>query len=157
MSAKNLIHCGNHGFDKFVRLEHLKNLPIDQKTILSRGLRVRCPNCGEKGLMRGHFRVYYRCPHCGMKVHRSSGFQLGAMTWNYGITVFGVLPLWLLGGLLGLISAKFVMILCAGSALVAPVLLYPFAWGCWVATYYFFLPHELPANETEALPMDEDE
>ncbi|MEO0794073.1 MAG: hypothetical protein AAFX93_02870 [Verrucomicrobiota bacterium] len=92
-----------------------------------------------------------------MKLARSEGFFLGAMVWNYGLTVFGFFPLFFTLFFLEIISASTLAFLCAATALVVPPLIYPYAWSLWLMTYYVVLPHELPANETDAIPTDEDE
>lgn len=32
---------------------------------LWRGLRLRCPHCGERGLFRAYLKLNQACPHCG--------------------------------------------------------------------------------------------
>lgn len=92
-----------------------------------------------------------------MKLSRSEGFFLGAMVWNYGLTVFGVLLPLVLVGYLGLLSLKAVVISCALAGVIVPVFCYRLAWSLWLMTYYWVLPHELPANAGDNPTVDEDE
>ncbi|MGE9296907.1 MAG: DUF983 domain-containing protein [Puniceicoccales bacterium] len=131
--------------------------PVSRATILVRGLTNCCPNCGHKPIFRGWFRLHYRCPGCAMKMMRGEGFFLGAMVWNYGLTVFGCLPVIVAGFMLGFYSLTTMLYLGLGAAIIVPPIIYPLAWSLWLGTYYVVLPHELPANETEAIPTDEDE
>lgn len=131
--------------------------PVPRSLIIKRGLMQACPNCGSRSLFLGRFRLRYRCPGCGLKLSRSDGFFLGAMVWNYGLTVFGALPVVLLCAWLFHFPKALTVGLCVGVGLIMPILIYRFAWGLWLASYYFVLPHELPANATEAIPADEDE
>lgn len=131
--------------------------PVSRRQIIRRGLGRRCPNCGSGGLFRHGLILRYRCTSCGLKLSRSEGFFLGAMVWNYGLTVFGVLPFILLSGWQGWISWSTVVVLSLISGILFPVLFYRQAWGLWLASYYFILPHELPANHHEDRPVDEDE
>lgn len=137
----------------------MDNLPIhaSRAEILVRGLKVRCPNCGGKPIFRGWFRLHYRCPHCAMKMARSDGFFLGAMVWNYGLTVFGCFPLLFALFFAGAYGTTVLALLCLGVGLLVPALIYPWAWSLWLMTYYLVLPHELPANAREDIPTDEDE
>ncbi len=132
-------------------------LRVTRSTILLRSQRLRCPNCGCGALFRKGFTVHERCPECGLRFARSDGFFLGAMVINYGVVVFGMLPtvLALLG--LGWIGWKTAVALALILALVMPITLYRWSWSTWLGIYYYFLPHELPANATEAIPVREDE
>lgn len=140
----------------------LTDRPEQQKSvgrllILQRGLRGSCPNCGNKTLFRGWFQVFYRCPSCGLKIQRSDGFFLGAMVWNYALTVFLGMPLILLAGWYGFITVGHVILLCTVVAVVGPLVGYRFAWSLWLMAYYWVLPHELPANANAHISVDEDE
>ncbi|MGF1449195.1 MAG: DUF983 domain-containing protein [Opitutales bacterium] len=135
----------------------MSQVRVTRAQILRRSQRLRCPNCGRGALFQKRFLVHERCPHCGLRFARSDGFFLGAMVINYGVVVFGALPavLVLLG--LGWIGWKDAVALALCLALVLPVLLYRWSWATWLGVYYYFLPHELPANRTEAIPVREDE
>lgn len=92
-----------------------------------------------------------------MLLQRGEGAFLGAWVWNYGLTVFGVLPIVLLIWAIGLISTSTMIGSCLVLSILCPTIFYPLAWSLWLMTYYCFLPHELPANQTELIPVDEDE
>jgi uncharacterized protein (DUF983 family) len=53
---------------------------------IGRGLRLRCPVCGQGRLFRGWFTMEDRCPSCGLDLRREQGYYVGAMYINYGIT-----------------------------------------------------------------------
>jgi uncharacterized protein (DUF983 family) len=53
---------------------------------IGRGLRLRCPVCGEGRLFRGWFAMEDRCPTCGLDLQREQGYYVGAMYINYGVT-----------------------------------------------------------------------
>ncbi len=52
---------------------------------IGRGLRLRCPRCGEAKLFTGFFSMVPACPSCGLDVRREQGYYVGAMYINYGI------------------------------------------------------------------------
>lgn len=128
--------------------------PVDRAAIIRRGLANQCPNCGSGRLFEGLLRLRQACPDCGLSLDRGEGFYLGSMSINYGVTLLffhtPVLILWILGILGGLTAA----ILAGVGALIVPALLYRSSRSWWLTIYYCVLPHELPANETEAVPVD---
>jgi len=47
--------------------------------LLGRALRLRCPNCGGKGLFASFGKLKQRCPECGLWLERGEGdYYLGA-------------------------------------------------------------------------------
>ncbi len=130
---------------------------ISLQQIVARGLRLRCPNCGSKTLFKTWVRPNTTCSTCQFKLLRGGGSTLGGMIINYGITVFALLPIIPLLYSLDIISLKVAIIVAIAVALTAPALLYRLSWSLWLMCYYFFLPHELPANRTDAIPVSDDE
>ncbi len=57
------------------------------RRVFGRGLRLRCPRCGEGRVFSGLFRVQPRCPVCGLVFEREPGYFVGAIYLNYGMTV----------------------------------------------------------------------
>jgi len=53
---------------------------------VGRGLRLRCPQCGEGKLFLGPFRMPDACASCGLDFKREQGYYIGAMYINYGVT-----------------------------------------------------------------------
>jgi uncharacterized protein (DUF983 family) len=53
--------------------------------MLLRGLARRCPQCGERKVFSGRFKLKDRCPRCGLLFHREEGFWLGAYVINFGV------------------------------------------------------------------------
>jgi len=50
--------------------EPLEDAPRDLGTALKRGLRLCCPNCGNKTLFTSYLKVTPECPVCGEKLGR---------------------------------------------------------------------------------------
>jgi len=131
---------------------------VTKGQILARGLCHRCPNCGAQKLFKAGtlFEMNPECPVCGLKIERDEGFFLGSMSLNYGVTIIGflvpVLILYLAGVLSGLVAA----VIAGVGAISVPIVFYRSSRSWWLMSYYFFLPHHLPANRRKIAP-DEDE
>lgn len=91
-----------------------------------------------------------RCSRCGMTFERGEGFFLGSMSINYIATVLAYLLPVLLLALAGLISARLAIVLAVFGAIAIPILLYRCSRSWWLMAYFYFLPHELPANRAGA-------
>jgi uncharacterized protein (DUF983 family) len=55
--------------------------------VLRRALGLRCPRCGSAPLFTGLVRMAPRCPVCGLVFERETGYFIGAIYINYGLTV----------------------------------------------------------------------
>lgn len=127
-------------------MKDARKFNVTQKQILARGLQNRCPNCGGKTLFSKGLTLHRRCPSCGMAFERGEGFFLGSMSINYGVTVLAVLTPVLVIGLLGWVRFPVAVGLAVAGALVFPILFYRTSRSWWLMAYFYFLPHELPAN-----------
>ena len=122
-------------------------MEVSRQTIVSRGLRLRCPNCGEPTLFkRAAMRINERCTRCGLGLNRGEGFFLGPMVINYAIVVFvfaaPCILLWALGMLPLLIAGG----LALAGCVVLPIVFYRISWSLWLMLYFCLLPDRLPAN-----------
>ncbi len=54
--------------------------------VLLRGLRRRCPRCGERKIFRSWYGIKSLCPRCGLRFEKEEGGFVGAMTVNYLVT-----------------------------------------------------------------------
>jgi uncharacterized protein (DUF983 family) len=132
---------------------------VTRNEIILRGLTQRCPNCGGRRLfLPGKpFTLALNCPDCGLKLERDEGSFLGSVALNYGVTVTCFLTPIALAWYLGWIPDLPAEIMAVGGALLVPILLYRSARSWWLANYYVFLPHHLPANRDHAPPSDADD
>ncbi|TVR54812.1 MAG: DUF983 domain-containing protein [Puniceicoccaceae bacterium] len=120
-------------------------MEVSPARILSRGLRLRCPNCGGGRLFAGVLRLAPSCPDCGLSLERGEGFFLGSMALNYGVTVVALLPVLLLWAF-GLVAGLPAALLALAGAVVFPALFYRSTRCWWLAAYFAILPRELPLN-----------
>ena len=52
-------------------------------SLFTRALRLRCPNCGARGLFASWFRMLPSCPACGIETERGEdGYIVGAYMFN---------------------------------------------------------------------------
>ena len=100
---------------------------------LARGLRLRCPVCGESNVFRAPFQVRHHCPSCDALFQREAGFFVGAIMLNVVVTegavmlAFGLCLLTLGGGGTLTLPVLFAV------ALLFPVLFYHHSWSLWLA------------------------
>lgn len=65
------------------------------REVLRRAWRLRCPNCGRGRLFGGWIRMLPRCPQCRLAYYRESGYFIGAMVIDSGVTAFVVVAVYL--------------------------------------------------------------
>lgn len=53
---------------------------------LNRGLRFRCPKCGEGRVFSSFFKMRDECAECGLSFYPESGYYAGAMYLNYALS-----------------------------------------------------------------------
>ena len=126
-------------------------MKVTRGQILARGLSNRCPNCAGKTLFKPGriFELNKDCPNCGLAIERDEGFFLGSMSLNYGVTIVLFLVPILLIYLAGWLSGLAASVIAGIGAILVPVLFYRSSRSWWLANYYAFLPHHLPANQRE--------
>ena len=132
-------------------------MKITRLSIIKKGLRCRCPNCGRATVFKtgSLFRVNESCPGCGLKIEAGDGAFLGPFALNYGLTAFGVIVPVLVLRTTGRLGSAAAVTLCVLGALLVPVLLYRLSWALWLTLYYFFLPWNLPGNREGQSEDDE--
>lgn len=100
------------------------------RTVIWRGLRLRCPVCGKGKLFRTYFRMYETCSTCGVGFAREHGQWVGSLDLNTFVVAFVLMigaafsPLWPLG-----IS----LAVWGGAAIVVPLATFRFSRGLWTA------------------------
>jgi uncharacterized protein (DUF983 family) len=112
--------------------------------IFSRGVRLRCPRCGEGRLFAGFFSMHAQCPHCALTFEREQGYFVGAIYINYAATT-----LIAIAGLLTLdyffqLSLPQQLCLWGGFAVVFPLFFFRYSRSLWLSLDYLFNPAELP-------------
>lgn len=102
-----------------------------------RGVRLRCPHCGGKPVLRSWFRLAERCPVCGLRLERGEeeDYYLGGMVFNLFLSelVFVVLLVVLLVALWPNVPWTAVEYGIAAAMVAAPFAFYPVSKLLWLA------------------------
>ena len=129
---------------------------VSSTVTLLRGLRKRCPRCGERETFVSWFQIRTTCPRCELRFAREEGGFLGAMTLNYMIAI-GIWIVVLVVGIMLTAPDVAVMPLLIASAVVligVPLWFYPRSKMIWAAVEYLVLratPDYRPPVERDAL------
>jgi uncharacterized protein (DUF983 family) len=125
-------------------------LPLTTARALSRGLRRRCPLCGDTEVFTSWFRMRDRCPRCNFPFERIEGHWLGALGMNT-IVSFGTLLVVLAVGLFATYPDPPVWPLIGigvAVAVVVPLLFFPVSKTLWSAIDLLMRPLE-PADDVD--------
>ena len=118
--------------------------------LFTRAIRLRCPNCGARGLFSSWFRMLPNCPVCGIATERGEdGYVVGAYMFNImaaelfwvGLAVVVVLLTWP--------EPPWNLLLVGGGILMIglPFLFYPFSKTIFLAFDLLFRPEPVTATE----------
>ncbi|NOX31388.1 MAG: DUF983 domain-containing protein [Actinobacteria bacterium] len=121
---------------------------------LARGLRVKCPVCGQGRLFRRWFTMSRRCPQCDLKFERLEGHWLGAVAVNTMVT-FGIMFVAL--GVVMVVAypeypIRTMLAVLLPIPVVAPLLLFPVTRTFWMAMDLLLRPPEPGEIRSEFLP-----
>jgi len=110
------------------------------RVLFSRGLRLRCPVCGEGKLYRHWFRMYQHCPACSFIYAREPGYYTAAVALN--VFVSELITLAVIIPLAAGQSISFVALLLIGGAMafILPLLFYHHAKSLWMSIEHLFHP-----------------
>lgn len=106
-----------------------------------RGVRKRCPRCGERDTFLSWFEMRKACPRCEWRFEKEQGGYLGAMVVNYGAAI-GLWLVVLLAGLVLTVPDVPVVPLTIASVVVlvlVPIAFYPRSKTIWAAVEYLVL------------------
>lgn len=103
---------------------------------LARGVRRRCPFCGEADVFRGWLETRAACPRCGLRMDRGeSDFFVGGYTINF-IVVELILVAFLSVAVLATwpeVPWSWLLWLGAPLMVLAPIAFFPFSRTIWLA------------------------
>ena len=108
--------------------------------LLLRCVRLRCPACGHGKLFDGLFSMPARCSHCGLRLQRESGFYLGTIYFNYGLTALTVAVAYPLLTFVGQVNRHMALAGCLLFVLIFPLLFFRHARSLWLGFDEFVDP-----------------
>lgn len=114
------------------------------KTMASRGVRLRCPRCGEGALYERPFRMEVACRACTLPFEREHGYFVGAIYINYLLTIAVALGVFLALEIWTDTSFRVrlaVAVVLAGSL---PILFHHHSKSFWLAMDHFISPETKP-------------
>jgi uncharacterized protein (DUF983 family) len=104
--------------------------------ILWRGMRLRCPHCGNRGILDGWFKLEHRCPTCGLVLDRGeSDYFLGAYLVNLVAVELILTAIMVIIGVATAPDVPWTFLMWGGIvfALVAAIACYPLTKVLWLA------------------------
>ena len=127
-------------------------------TLLWRAVRRRCPRCGGRGLFTAWLKLRERCPKCGLRFEREEGFFTGVYLVNYAFVAIAIVielfTYLLYANANDDVALAPAMALGLATALILPLLTYPFAKTVWVAIDLATRPLD-PVEEADATLHEE--
>jgi uncharacterized protein (DUF983 family) len=102
-------------------------------TLIGRGLRLRCPACGEGKLFRNWISMNDPCPVCGRRFNRAPGYLLGSIYFNYGVTALLVVVLYFSLYFTGTFSGRQLLGMLTAFSLLFPVWFFRYGRALWFA------------------------
>ncbi|MGZ8579496.1 MAG: DUF983 domain-containing protein [Actinomycetota bacterium] len=121
--------------------------------VLFRGLRKRCPRCGERRIWNDRFHLKPICPVCSLRFEQEEGGFLGAMVINYAVAI-GV---WLVVLVVTLIvtvpevPVPSLLVMSVAALVGTPLWFYPRSKTLWAAIE-FLVRRSQPDYRTPTAP-----
>ncbi len=108
--------------------------------ILFRSIRLRCPSCGQGRLYARWYQMHPQCSHCGFPFQRESGFYLGAIYFNYGLTALVVAITYPLFVFTKTLSPNEALAACMAFVVFFPLFFFRYARSLWLGFDEFIDP-----------------
>jgi uncharacterized protein (DUF983 family) len=121
------------------------------KRIMLRGLRLRCPACGQSSLFKSMFKMHDECSHCGMVFMREQGYFIGAIYVNVIVTETLIFLAYLVCLLTLPAADQTVYTILFVLALVIPLAFNRHARSIWLSFDYIIDPPKEHSSRTKYL------
>ncbi len=102
-------------------------------TLIRRGLRLRCPACGEGKVFRNWFSMNDPCLECGRRFDREPGYLLGSIYFNYGVTALLVVVIYFALYFSGTLTNNQRLVALGIFSLMFPLWFFRYARALWIA------------------------
>lgn len=113
-------------------------------TLFLRAIRLRCPRCGEGRLYRSivSIKMNKRCANCNLQFERESGFFLGAIYINYGLTAAIVTVGYMVLLVTRALPHDQIKFVTLSVAVIFPLLFFRHARSLWLAFDFMVDPRD---------------
>src|SRR5215213_4889864 len=111
------------------------------RKILVRGLRLRCPDCGQASLYASLFKMRHHCSHCGLVFEREQGYFIGALYINVIVTESLLLFLFMLYYMVRPVSEDALYAVLFALALILPLVFFRHSRSLWLAVDHIIEPN----------------
>ena len=101
--------------------------------LLFRGLRLRCPRCGQGPIFCGWFKMNDECPACGRRFNRDAGYLLGSIYFNYGVTASLVVIAYFTMFFGDLLTDRQRLFVLSAFAVIFPMWFFRYARALWIS------------------------
>jgi len=101
--------------------------------MIARGLRLRCPACGQGPIFRGYFAMNDRCGVCGRRFNRAPGYLLGSIYINYGVTALLVVIAYFSLYFTDALRGTPLLVLLTAFSVLFPLWFFRYARALWIA------------------------
>lgn len=121
------------------------------RKILVRGLRLRCPDCGQSSLYASLFKMKHHCSRCGLVFEREQGYFIGALYINVMVTESLLLFLFILYYMTRPVSEDALYAVLFGLALILPLIFFRHSRSLWLAVDHIIEPNAKRVEPDEGL------
>lgn len=108
--------------------------------LLARGLRQRCPVCGQGKIFAGFFKTYVHCPACAFIYEREPGYYTGAIALNLVITELLIVIIAVPVAASRAVSIPTMIVMGVTLPILLPLLFYRPAKSLWMSVDHFLHP-----------------
>jgi uncharacterized protein (DUF983 family) len=126
----------------------------DVARLFWRAVRLRCPNCKGRPVLRSWFKLRDHCPRCGIRMERgeSDDYFLGGVLFNVVLSEVVFVVLFLAGLFMMWPNVPWdgLEYVLAGAMIAAPILLYPVSRLMWLALDILMRPPDAEEMEWHA-------
>jgi len=115
-------------------------------SLLSRGIRLRCPRCGAATLFGGPFSMYPDCVNCDLRFEREQGYFVGAIYLNYAATVIIMIAGYIVLDYFFNLSLTMQLVVWIVFGVCFPLFFFRYARSLWLSIDYLFDPQNGPGD-----------
>lgn len=114
----------------------------EARKILLRGLKLKCPACGQGALYKSAFKMHEQCSFCGLVYGREQGYFVGAIYINVMATEAFILLVYLISVFTGFINNSAIYVLLIVMAVTLPLIFSRYSRSLWLSIDHIISPRQ---------------